>query len=243
MIIGMDHIALSTRNAEEDVEALKPLGYHLKFLQRDVRNAPQKQPFLREFRPVHTIAYCRNGRGLAIELTEHGPHVYPGASRYGVYAFAGAPDLIRGVSLSTADPERSLRFWHDGLGLEPVRGEAAQPVIPERFAPFVPAALSADRVAAAGHRLAACAPAPAWCMELALVAADKEGEEPMLDDAGLTCLCLLSTSIERDLARAVRAGGTQATDVFPLQVNGRLLRVAMLRGTAGEIVELIQFAR
>lgn len=243
MIIGMDHIALSTVNAAEDARGLMPLGYGVKFLQRGVPNAPQKQAFLREYRPQHTIAYCRNGRGLAIELTEHGPQTYAPVGGYGVYAFAEDPQILRGVSLVTADPASSLRFWHDGLGLEPLRRESGQPVIPHPFTHLVPPALQADNVAAASHRLAACAPAPSWCMELALVEGDGRSRLPMLDDAGFTCLCLLSTSIERDLAKAVRAGGTEATPVFPLEVNGRLLSVAMLRGPTGEIVELIQFAR
>jgi len=243
MIIGMDHIALSTQNAEEDAAALRPLGYHLKFLQRSIPNASQKQPFLREYQPTHTIAYCRNGQGLAVELTEHGKILHRSARTYGIYASAENPQVLRGVSLRTADVEASLRFWKDGLGLEPVRRTLEQPVVPRQFQELVPPGLTADSVAAASHRLAACAPAPAWCVEMALVEAEISGDLPMLDDIGFTCLCLLSTSIERDLARAVRAGGTQATTIFPVEVNGRLLRVAMLRGPGGEIIELIQFAR
>jgi hypothetical protein len=67
-----------------------------------------------------------------------------------------------------------------------------------------------------------------------------EAEETPLDLEGLSCLAFLSTSPDED-AEALRAHGARdVTGSFRVTVNGRRLRVLMLRSPTGIPIELVK---
>ena len=84
MILGVDHIALSCEDISDSVERLGRLGYTAKFVQMDVPNAPEKRGFLTAYRPLHSLAYCRNEQGISVELTQHSAPLHSGVSPYQV---------------------------------------------------------------------------------------------------------------------------------------------------------------
>jgi hypothetical protein len=116
------------------------------------------------------------------------------------------------------DLGEARRFWVEGLG-------AADRAVREE-----------GRWLCVGYR----GPVPAWCLDLFLVEGRGPGADAYLDDAGFSCVALLSNRLDDDLRRAVAAGGRAVGDPFELTVNRRALRIALLRGPAGELVELIQ---
>lgn len=63
-----------------------------------------------------------------------------------------------------------------------------------------------------------------------------------LDGTGWPCLALLTNDIGADLERA-RHGARRWSPVFPFTVNGKDLRICILAGPNGELVELIEVQR
>ena len=60
------------------------------------------------------------------------------------------------------------------------------------------------------------------------------------DVEGLSCLAFLSTAPEADAETILAEGGREPTAPFALTVNGRRLRVLMLRSPEGTPIELVK---
>jgi len=88
-------------------------------------------------------------------------------------------------------------------------------------------------------RLALGSPVPGWSCTLQLVTGRSDGP-PTLDAVGHPCLALLTNDIEEDLARAGRAGATNATGAFSTHLDGRSVTTALFRAPTGTIFELVQ---
>ena len=158
---------------------------------------------------------------MACPAEEHDLHLLDGPVRIEVVAHdtgtAKGIERIRLsedraiVELTTDDPDLERRFFREGL----------------RFGG------DTDDVSTFSGRL------PGWSLSVrpVLVA---EAEETPLDLEGLSCLAFLSTAPEED-AEALRAHGARdATGSFGITVNGRRLRVLMLRSPTGILIELVK---
>lgn len=137
-----------------------------------------------------------------------------------VWATPGpGPPNLSGVLAPTADLERELSFWVEGLCFKPVHREP-------------------DWV-----HLGLRSPVPAWTGQLFLAAVPAPGPVTRLDAAGFPCLALLSSDLERDLERALQAGAREVTPRFGLRVNDKDLELALFRSPGGLICEMIRPAR
>lgn len=263
MILGIDHIAVSTSCVHESAHALRSEGVEIIFIENNIPNGEPKRNFLSAYTPRHSIALCRPRDGIAVEFTQHETSTgLPGSYRLfgnissslrdlvnqqahndewdGVERTSDGYELpqrdcmnasisqslttesasrgIRVVGLQVPHLEQSIRFWSDAFRFRKV-------------------AMGVNRVGNQWARLAFRAIRPNWSIELVLV----ENRSlvlpiPMLDDQGATCLALLSTDIRADLARAHESPAS----AFELDVAGKRLTIALLRGPSGEIIELIQ---
>ena len=83
----------------------------------------------------------------------------------------------------------------------------------------------------------------AWSLDVILSEEAPLEHQPSLDDDGFTCLALLSNKLEADCEASVASGGPAATGVFQIEVAGKPLDIAFIRGPSKEIIELIQFQR
>lgn len=116
------------------------------------------------------------------------------------------------IELLARDPAREDAFFRDAL----------------RFAPREDGSLAfSGRV-------------PGWSATIRNRADAQAPIDPPLDLEGLSCLAFLSTSPETDAQSMVRLGGRDVTEAFRLDVNGRRLRVLMLRSPEGTLIELIK---
>jgi len=269
MILGVDHVALSCGDLAAAVGRLEGAGFRTRFIERDVPNRPAKRPFLRDYRPRHDLAYCESPAGVAVELTRHGPSPGDGQGPYRVLfsgavpgepppsgearfeaeawqaglgvrpearcwpevpatfwtdAARSAPAAIRAVLLPVADLTAALRFWQEGMGCR----------------------VSASGTMSAGRgwaRLHLAAPVASWSLEILLGQDDRPPAACRLDAAGFPCLAFLSTGVERDAERLQESGGVLWTGAFDLQVGGKGLKIGLLCGPAGEMVELIEVRR
>ena len=270
MILGIDHLAISTDKVEDSARRLSAAGYETSFVETDLLNAKAKEPFLRRFHPRHAIALCRHPSGIAIEWTDHqsqtanvGPYqvltdqelplptysrtdeddAFPWIDSWKSTPLTNgtasndlattstavvtatkvtAPRGIAAVGIEVADLERSLRFWQIGLQCRLIERGTTD-------------------TACSWAKLTFRALRPTWSLEVVLVESTPIARSlPMLDDQGATCLALLSTDCESDAVRAGSASGGSTSQTFTLTVAEKPLRIALVRGPDGEIVEIIQ---
>ncbi len=270
MIIGVDHIALSSENVVRDAPVVESAGFSTQFCVDDLPNSTAKTSLLRQYSPLHSMAYCKSEGGIAIELVQHSHPLGSAQSPYHVL-MGGRPEETVSWSDNADDP------WHSGI-LDSIGCLSAEPVT---WTPFMTrlwcgqhrdssvsgrihaillrvsdisaserfwidgmgCKCSSRGLSTAGRRwthLAFRAFVPSWSVSLILSETGTPPGLPCLDDAGFTCLALLSNRLEDDLRVATENGGMLPGKIFYTEISGKQLRIAMLRGPDGEPVELIQ---
>lgn len=133
---------------------------------------------------------------------------------------------VQAILVPVVDLDAATSMWTAGLGFR----EKAADVSPGRR----------------WRTLRFNAPVEAWSVTLILAerrAVHRPLTMPMLDQEGFVCLALYSSNLDADRERLIGAGVRSTTDVFKMVVNERPLRLCLFRGTEGEPLELIQFAR
>jgi hypothetical protein len=88
--------------------------------------------------------------------------------------------------------------------------------------------------------LALAARIPSWSVAIRIQEDADAPLDPPLDVDGLSCLAFLSTSPEADAEAMIACGGRSVTPPFRLSVNGRQLKVLMLRSPEGTLIELVK---
>ncbi|MBN1577309.1 MAG: VOC family protein [Chitinispirillaceae bacterium] len=269
MILGVDHIALSTYDIDESVRQLSLNGYIAKFVEPALSNHHEKKPFLAHYLPLHAMAYCRCETCMSIELLQHarGPGVGKEEDSCYKVLFAKTPSGTENAR-SDADPIQHAFEKVFNLKVEqlkyphfhtPIWASEEQPggnprisalaitaSDPERSLRFWTSGIGARCVDSKQDneyflvRLGSLV--KNWRADLVLLHTASE-KRPLLDDPGFTCLALLSTDIDRDADKAVSYGARERTGVFDLQVNNRNLKLALLRGPDNELVELVQMEK
>gem|GEM_PF-4481542 len=244
----------------------------MKFLQEGAPNNPAKRPFLRTYEAVHSLAYCQAGRGVAVELTQHGdrsertnsPYQLllngepPGAEALGDTALPWGP--IWRESFGCVCPRASIlpdlqaQFWYDApeRSSRPIEIKAVLVPVADlaRSMGFWQDGLGCTFVARgtvdparSWGRVAFRAPLTSWSLDLVLAEERNEITLPLLDAPGFACLALLTTSLERDAMKLEEAGARDATSTFQVSVGGKVLNIVMLRGPDGELIELVEVQR
>ena len=65
----------------------------------------------------------------------------------------------------------------------------------------------------------------------------------MLDDAGYTCLALISSNLEKDIENAEKSGAYDVCIPFQTVVNNRSLTIGLFRTPGGVLIELIMVGK
>ena len=214
MILGMDHIAVTSIDLEADGAKLEQLGFRHKFTEIGLKNAEEKKPLLRNWSKTHDIAYYEGIEGTALELTQHHARSHEGKSR----GFIPVIDESRvmGVIRAVEDLDKSKMFYSAlGMTPEPWHGHM-------KF-----------RIDSPVEKLRSSllmGPTANW----------EESAPIFLDDAGFPCIALLTTDLDADARRLHNEATQFITDDFRLTVNKQKLRIAFACGPSGELIELVQ---
>jgi hypothetical protein len=265
MILGASHLALSYSSSAHS--ALRRLGFTQDFAERDVPNASQKQAMLRDYSTLHDLAFFRHSESVSMEtIDHHSGRVNDGSRRphTGYQPVLAVSDSLAceavrapiveawSASLREARMPSARLEWVTELGGWVWVDDNCQPGLRSVVLPIDDVASEAEfwtrglgaRPQTTGRdfaRLTYAGPVSQWRIELILVAGQAEGTW-MLDQLGFPCLALLSNAIDKDLAKAVAAGGHDDR-TFSVTVNRKPLDVALLRSPNGAIVELLQVRR
>ncbi|MDP7191472.1 MAG: hypothetical protein QF553_06375 [Alphaproteobacteria bacterium] len=269
MILGVDHLALSTDNFEDACHVLESSTYAPVFTVEDGSTSQEISPFMHQFSPDFHMAYCRSpAGGVTLELTRYSPPRKANNPGYGVL-FSAAPEGIR----------KALPPKNEGIWTPVLRAAMDVDVHPAFWEPFSASVWVGDGTAASTHilgilsptsnienatrfwreglhfslkgqgvtdegrkwaRLVLPSPVPAWRLDLVLAEDEEIYEEAMLDQAGFPCLGLLSSNVEEDANRAHNAGGHDFTQLFTMRINQKAMKLIMFRTPEGKLVELIE---
>lgn len=241
MIVGVSHLTVACPTLDVGVVQALAKGGQVEFFEQSLPSHSTKSIFLSQSADLHGIAYIRFNEGLPIELVSYyrEPTGFPGVFQpyYGTDMLSSVPTAaatamkkvggasgLNGVSVASADLERSVHFWTQAMGYRKVT--CSQDVDSSN----------------AWVMLRRESPIVQWRFNLLLHQEKKVTPFPFLDGPGTTCLAHLSSAIELDLLSLLKEGGEAATEPFEMMINGKTLKIAIVRGSSGEYIELIQIA-
>jgi len=239
MIVGVSHLTVACPTLNIDIVQSLANGGEVDFYEQNLPSHSTKSIFLSRSADLHGIAYVRFNEGLPIELVSYyrEPAGFPGVFQpyYGTDMLSSVPPAaatameevgitsgLNGVSVASADLGRSVHFWTQAMGYRKVT--CSQDVDPSN----------------AWILLRRESPIAQWRLNLLLHHEQEVIPFPFLDGPGTTCLAHLSSSIELDLPSLLKGGGEAATEPFEMMINGKKLKIAIVRGPSGEYIELIQ---
>ncbi len=270
MILGVGQLVVSSGSIDEGVALLCEAGYSLRFITPESPNASAKKGYVREFSPGHVLASCYRQDCMSLELINHGSQPVgtpssmqtlwncapPGAEASGsvnglddhAAAIAEAlslgelpvahrwgpfdttiwvrttrgsnPPSVAAAILPVSDPVNASRVWVEAMDFRiHSRGEGSLP----RWV-----------------RLGLATRVKAWSLDIILM---RTSSTPVyfLDAPGFGCVTLLTTSVDRSLEAASRAGALHVAEPFEYHNSQQRLRIGLVRGAGNEIIELIQF--
>ncbi len=221
MILGVAQLVFNTPSLDACAERLHRAGYTTTFRDDALASHPSKEPFLGAPRAELAMAhFAPPAPGQAVEVTEYAGAPPAGRASYAVDAagegptadvLAAASHPITRVAVATTDPGASRGFWTEALGF---------------------------RDADESPRLLFPALLEAWRVEISLAPAGNHDRS--LDADGLVLLTLLCSNLDRDLAALAEHGGLRFASPWDERVGGRQVRIALVEGPGGELVELLQ---
>jgi catechol 2,3-dioxygenase-like lactoylglutathione lyase family enzyme len=139
---------------------------------------------------------------------------------------------LRTIAISTSNWQGTRRFWRDGLGWT-VASEVEEGSPPIGCgSPPVGATALLERKSLIDE----------WSLSVVVRLDLSRRRRTSLDEPGWTCAAMVSSDVEGDLLRLADCGASESTPPFEFAAGGRRLRIALVRGPAGEIVELIELS-
>lgn len=269
MIIGIDHIALSSLDVAPSSDLLAKLGYSMKFMESKIKNSERKKEFLDCFQDVHDLAFFTAKNGISIELTCHGSDFSANPSNFtpifgsetglsSMFAdIAGSPEAELNIGESTARGYYSSQLQtylfmgcNEGLtmgegGICAIAIDVLNQDRAELFWNDIMGFSTKEccRVGEEEFRILKNKSIYAnWCSTVIL---RKVSESPktMLDSSGFPCLAFLSTALKKDRETMMTAGCKARSGLFEIEVNRNHLLVEMFRGPDNELLELIQVSK
>jgi hypothetical protein len=214
MVIGTSHISISTSDIDLDIQKYQEMGFHLKFLNKQIDNHPQKKRFLENYTPKHSIAVLSGKTGIDMELVEH--HKIENDKINQGININFDQDSVHSIEYKLQEFESSVLFWEQQMGFEIIKSEDANCYL-EKKSVF-----------------------PQWNCKLKLNKSEYVQQKPKLDAVGVTSLAFLSTSLEKDIANIKQKYSLFCTEIFELIVNNQKLRISIVEGPSYEIIELIE---
>jgi hypothetical protein len=211
MILGVAQVVVNVRDLDGAARELLDASYTQTFAERGLPNHGAKAPFQASARAALDMAHFTPPRPApAVELTAYAGDPPGGAAAYRLEHEDGVP--VRAV-VDAVDPAASARFWREGLGFE----HAGEGLLRSR------------------------AMLPAWRLEVLLRPADGLTAPTTVDAEGCVLLTVLTTDARAELERGgLKDLARRSSEVWEEPVAGRNLRVALVEGPSGELVELLQ---
>ena len=239
-VLGLSHLCVGCTGTMDEVEqALVSCGYALHFAHADLPNPKPKRHLVRMWTEVHELRLFTASGLPAIEILHHHDRAVPGVynfqpciyipeagtaerdilDRSGVYVtdenISVSGNLL--VNIACEDVRACVPFWEQAMG-------------------FAVQSCGENRAELRFRALS-----PTWCIDVCLEKSDGPVEPTFLDDLGCTCLSFLVRDISDALEDCREHGARDVGEIFSLDVGGKSVDVALVRGPRNELIELLQF--
>jgi len=258
MILGVSHIVLGSTDLTFDRALFEGLGWTTRFEHRGIPTPAGKRTFMSTVSRAQGLVFMQPPTGIAVELI-HYADVLPdssasplqvllprpmelegyrriddvgdclGAEAYEIPRatcplwFSRAAPVPSAIMHYVSDMDAAVRFWHDGLGFK--RSPAGSvPPVPETT-------------------LELRSVVPHWSATLRLVPLKGPPLPSLLDGPGFRCLSIIASNAERAADDLRRAGASASTGPMDLVIDGKPLRLEILRGPDGVFIEILSTSR
>jgi hypothetical protein len=264
MIIGYSHVTLSSADLNQDAAWLESMGFERKFTEEGLVNDPLKGPYLATPADTMSMIFLEAPGSIAIELVSYERWADSSVGNYELLlespaghscgdlqaldyhhvwgntlsrdlgggsvgsmniplSFArgsGETGGVLSIRSVTANVGRELEFWCSALGCckGAHSGSAPTPWVTAEFA----------------------SPVPQWRANLMFVEGDPV-PHPHMDSPGSTCVSILVKDLQRTADTASGAGALSVSNSFEIEVDGKVLKIAIVRTPGGAIVELMEY--
>lgn len=270
MILGVDHLALSCNELSVNLPRVREAGYEVKFIHERLANTATKKPFLSEYKPWHSVAYCQRKDGISLEVTGHAAALSEIPSWYQVLMDQPPAETVpfraplpcspqiwkntvgcKGAQAGIWKPFQA-QIWYGASGNAGGLGSSVRAVLVPVNHLAASAAFWTDGLGChvlkhgsegrnSWIHLAWRSPIPRWFLEVILLETDVEMGTSYLDRAGFPCLAFITNDLSRDRLRLIDCGARDASEPSSHRINEKSLRLAIARGPSRELVELIEF--
>lgn len=262
--LGFSHVCLTTLSPGKAQLALEGQGYSCRFKYEGLPIPPQKAPFLRRPAYSNELVFLSHPEAPALELVFHhatesgvcGPYALL-LPPLGLGAAGESPEdfWTKHFEMGTKEAVQAMNIaglgirthhFRTKLGLNMSRGLAACACGDLGSAKnFWIEGLGFRETERTGNDYLALlrflSPVPAWTLNLLLVEVPNGSHEPtFIDDDGLTCISFLVGDIDRSLRKLGDCGARDLGSPFQVEVGGKQLAIAFVRGPWNELIELLQ---
>ena len=266
MIIGYSHVTLSSADLNQDATWLESLGFVRKFSEEGLVNDPLKGPFLETPADTMSMIFLEAPGSIAVELVSYERWADSSVGNYELLlevpvgyscddlqaldyhhvwgntvsrdvgggsvgsmniplSFArgsGNTGGVLSIRSVTENVGRELDFWCRALGCRKGTHSGSTPT------PWVTAEFAS--------------PFPQWCANLMFVEGDPV-PHPQMDSPGSTCVSILVKDLQEIADTALGAGALSVSNSFEIEVDGKELKIAIMRTPTGAIVELMEYQK
>jgi catechol 2,3-dioxygenase-like lactoylglutathione lyase family enzyme len=255
MILGVSHIVLGSTDLTFDRALFEGLGWTTRFEQRGILTPSGKRPFMSTSSTAQGLVFLQPPTGISVELI-HYVDMLPDASASPLQVVLPRPDELEGcrrlaevaecpgveayevphvtcplwfstdapvpstIVHHVSDMDAAIRFWDEGLGFK----RSTKPAVPA-----APDTITLEFRSVVPH----------WRATLRLVPLQGPQVPGVLDGPGFRCLSMVASNLERAADDLRRAGASASTGPLDLVINGKPLRLEILRGPDGVFIEIL----
>lgn len=253
MIVGIDHIAISAGNLESVSDFFKCLGYEEQFREMNLTNLNIKKEFLNFYYPEHDLILFSKKGNYPVEIINHNSKGFLNKNQKFIPIIEGNLKLIPYKIISESTKiigYKLVEFEMNHLRAYYKKTNASQLVLNNFLIEISNVSDTIDFYSKMGFFVKSMVDDLMIMEHKSLLSDDNfkltfivsnKVNEVCLDDLSFNCLGLISSSLEKDLNLFVEKYKTTPSEF--LNVNGKILNIAFVKGPNGEIIELIGTVR
>ncbi|MFN0075082.1 MAG: VOC family protein [Prosthecobacter sp.] len=237
MILGVSHIVLASTDLTRDRQTLESIGWKTQFEQRSIPTHPGKRPFMSTQSTEQGLIFMHPGQGTPVELIHYAdelpdrsdspmqivlpqPQIHaPLGHLTCPLQFAATAPVPSLITHFVTDMDAASRFWQKGLGFKRAAAQDGPP---------------------GSLQLEFRSLMPHWRATLLLLPREKTAIPSLLDGPGFRVISMVCSNIDRDRVSAFQNGALHSTGIMDLAVAGKSLRLELLQGVDGAMIELLE---
>ena len=214
MIVGFDHLARNFNSIEKAKSYIKLNNYEILFQEKNIPNHYSKKNELNSYSKSHTLFFCKHNNGFKLENTIYGNFNSNNSNSFDIDELN--PRTIKMFSNAI---NKDYRILKEILNFKDNNHSKKNNL---------------------NFNLILNHPISSLSCSLELKFCNENVSNTKLDSLGFTCLCFLSSSIDKDMFQLKKYGVSEISDKHKLVINSKEIIIHFFRFPGGALSELIQ---